>query len=50
MRTGFGLAAIDERLLGPVAARENVHLRLDAGESTWLIYNRFRNLRYTQLD
>jgi methylmalonyl-CoA mutase len=48
-RTGFGLAAIDERLLNPIAASEDIHLRLDAGESTWLIYNRFRKIRYAQL-
>jgi methylmalonyl-CoA mutase len=48
-RTGFGLVAIDERLPSAVAASENIYLRLDAGESTWLTYNRFRNLRYAQL-
>ena len=49
VRTGFGLEAIDERLLNTITASENVHLRLDAGETTWLTYNGFRNLRYAQL-
>ncbi|MGH9893846.1 MAG: methylmalonyl-CoA mutase family protein, partial [bacterium] len=48
-RTGFGLAAIDDRLLNATAASENVNLRLDAVEATWLIYNRFRILRFAEL-
>lgn len=49
VRTGFGLKAIDERLLNTITASEKLHLRLDAGESTWLTYNGFRNLRYAYL-
>jgi methylmalonyl-CoA mutase len=49
VRTGFGLEAIDEQLLKTITASENVHLRLDAGEATWLTYKAIRNLRYGQL-
>ncbi len=48
-RTGFGLRHAEDGLIGALSRAESLHLRLDAGDSTWLIYNKFRNLRFVEL-
>lgn len=48
-RSGFGLTAPDNRLVAALRDKDDLHLRIDAGEQTYAFYETLKNVKTVEL-
>jgi len=48
-RTGFGMIGVDRGLIETLSTKDNLHLRIDAGEATYSYFESFSRLKTAEL-